>query len=319
MLVYQSNSLNLGMSAPYSFFVEDESLVSGQILYGQYQDFYATTGTSVAVTGLPSSAATVALVSSSGHLLATAPVSSGRASINIGTLDYPVSAYLRAYSSSATFSNATMVAYTPATQQVYGGDVYSFGGHYSATALLNVQAEDLTGHDINGMYAALTSERNTVSSEFLPWSFTLNSSQTYTITAYDYGSYTFDHWSDGSTSRVLTLSITQATNLVAYYRDSNSPPPAGKSLLSVSAVGSNGTEITGLTVSLWQNGVLEGVSYSPGSFVVTPGVLYEVSVSDYGGYTFSHWSDGVTEQIDYVGVSSGTNTQLEAVFTNSTS
>jgi hypothetical protein len=318
VLVYQSNALSLNMPPPYSFFVEDESLVSSQILYGQYQGFYATTGSNITVTDLPSNTASVALVGSSGQVYLSAPASSGKAVLNLGTYDFPIAAYVRAYSSAADQSNATLVAYTPAVQQIYGGAVYSFGGHASAAASLNVQAEDMTGHNINGLYVTMTQGRSTVSSEFLPWTFSLNSSQTYTLTAFDYGSYTFDHWSDGSTSRVLTLSITQATNLVAYYRDSNSPPPSGKSLLSVTAVDSSGNSITGLTVSLWQNGQLEGVSYSPGSFVVTPGVLYAVSVSNYGNYTFSHWSDGVNDPLHFIGVSAGATTQLEAVFTNST-
>jgi hypothetical protein len=319
VLVYQTNDTNLNMPPPYSFFVEDESLVSGHILYGQYQDFYATMGDAVTVANLPSDAVAVELVSPSNQTLATATANSGKATLNVGTYDFPVDGFIRAYSSPTDESNTTMVAYTPSLQQIYGGDVFSFGGHPSPTATLSVQAEDMTGHDLNGMYVALTAGRATVSTQFLPWTFTLNSSQTYTITAYDYGSYTFDHWSDGSTSRVLTLSLTQSTSLVAYYRNANSPPPSGKAILSVTAVDSSGKPITGLTVSLWQNGVLEGVSYSPASFVVTPGVLYEVAVSEYGGYTFSHWSDGVQQQLHFIGVNQGTTTQLEAIFTNSTS
>jgi hypothetical protein len=315
VLVYHSTFLNLGMPPPYSFFIEDESLVSNQLLYGQYQGFYATTGSSVTVTNLPSSAVTVELVSPSGQVLATAPASSGKAALDVGAFSFPISGFIRAYSSATDPSNSTMVAYTPTTQQIYGGDEFAFGGHATLTSSLQVQAEDLTGHDVNGLLVSLTQGRDAVSSQYMPWTFTVNNSQTYTLTANDYGSYTFDHWSDGSTSRVLTLSVTQSTSLVAYYRDSNSPPPSGKAILSVSAVDSNGTAITGLTISLWQNGVLEGVSYSPGSFVVTPGVLYAVSVSDYGPYTFDNWGDGVSSQFHFIGVDAGTTTDLQAVFT----
>jgi hypothetical protein len=317
VLVYQSDHLNLGMPAPYSFFVEDESLVSSQILYGQYQDFYATIGNNVTLTNLPSGARSAELVGQSGQVYASVPAASGKASFDLGTSDFPLSAYVQVYSSISDQSNATLVAYTPAIQQIYGGDEYSFGGHPSTSSSLNVQAEDLTGHDINGLYISLSQDRSTVSNQFMPWTFVLNNSQTYTVTAYDYGSYTFDHWSDGSTSRVLTLSITQTTNLIAYYRNVNAAPPAGKTLLSVNAVDSSGKPITGLTVSLWQNGVLQSVTYTPGSFVVTPGVLYAVAVSNYGNYTFSHWSSGVTGQFYYLGVGDQP-VQLEAIFTNST-
>jgi hypothetical protein len=315
--VYQAIDLALNMPAPYSFFVEDESLIPGQIVYGQYQDFYATTAGTLTLTNLPSSASEVVLAGPNNQTILTAPASSGKATINLGNYTYPIAAYVRVYSSTTDLSNTTLVAYTPAVQQIYGGDQFSFGAHPSTTAQLSVQAEDLTGHEINGMYISLTTERNTVSNQFMPWTFNLNNSQTYTLTAYDYGPYTFDHWSDGSTSRVLTLSITQNTNLVAYYRDTNAPAPAGKSLVDITAVSTNGTPITGLTVTLWQNGVLQGVSYTPGSFVVTPGILYAVSVSSYGPYTFSHWSDGVTTQFQYFGAGNQT-VQLEAVFDNST-
>jgi hypothetical protein len=318
VLVYQNTALALNMAAPYRFFIEDESLVSGQILYGQYQNFYATSGSDVTVSNLPSTAKSVSLVSPSGHVYLSSPVSGGRSTFDLGNYTFPVPAYLKAYSTIAGQSNATLVAYTPRVQQVYGGDSYSFGGNPAALSSLSIQAEDLTGHDLNGQYVSITQDRATLPGEYMPWTFMLNDSKTYTITAFDYGSYVFDHWSDGSSSRVLTISVAHSTSLVAYYRDKNAPAPAGKSFLTVSAVDSHGAPIAGLTVSLWQNGVLQQVSYTPASFLATPGVIYAVAVSGYGSYSFTNWSNGPTTQFFYTGVGSQSS-MLEAVFTNVTS
>ena len=133
---------------------------------------------------------------------------------------------------------------------------------------------------------------------------------------YDYGSFIFDHWSDGSTLRVRTLSLGRDTNLVAIYRDVNAPPPSGKTAVTVSAVDSNGTTLTGLSISVWQDGVLEGISYAPATFDLTTGSSYIIIASDYGGYTFSHWaSGGVTIADDYYGITpSGQSDSLTAVY-----
>ena len=40
---------------------------------------------------------------------------------------------------------------------------------------------------------------------------------TYKVFAHDYAGYSFDHWEDGSTSRIRTLTIKEATTISAYY------------------------------------------------------------------------------------------------------
>ena len=39
----------------------------------------------------------------------------------------------------------------------------------------------------------------------------------YTVFVHDYDGYTFDHWEDGSTNRTRTLTIEEATTIIAYY------------------------------------------------------------------------------------------------------
>jgi hypothetical protein len=314
VLVYHAGDLSLGMPGPYNFYVEEETQVSNNILYGNYQDFYATQGDTVTVTGLPSNAQSVDLIGTSGNVYTSANVSSGVAVLNVGNYTFPLQAYIDSYSTSSGHLNTTLVASTPEPQSIYGGDEYGYGTASHPTVTLNLQAEDLSGHDLSGLAVVLAQNHQALDSEYFPYQFTLNNSQTYTVTAYDYGSYTFDHWSDGSTSRVLSISTSGDVALTAYYRNVNSPPPPGKSIISISAVDSAGNPITGMTATLWLNGVLVGLTYTPSSFEANTGTIYYVAASNFGGYTFSHWSNGYTRSFYPIPVGSSP-TSLVAVYT----
>lgn len=68
---------------------------------------------------------------------------------------------------------------------------------------------------------------------------------------------------------------------------------ATQGTISVITVNSQGDEVYGLHMVLWNNGnVVEGC-FSPCTFTVYGSQAYAVEVSDYGSYTFSHWGDGV--------------------------
>jgi hypothetical protein len=313
-LVYQSSDLSLGMPGPYSFYVEEETSVASSTVYANYQDFYVTMGSTVTVTGLPSNAQSLDIVGTSGKVYASAPVIGSTAVVNVGNYTYPFEAYVDAYSSSTGRSNSTLVAASSGPESVYGGDIYAFGGRPSTTVSLSVQAEDLSGHDLTGLAVVLTQNHQNLGNEYFPYQFTLSNSQTYTVTAYDYGSYTFDHWSDGSTSRLLTFSLSKNTALTAYYRNINAAPPAGKSLVSVTAVDSTGNPLAGMTATIWLNGVNVGLTYTPSSFEVKSGSIYYVAASSFGSYTFSHWSNGYAGSFYPIALSGGTYS-LEAVYT----
>lgn len=291
--VYTSNTAALGMPGPYNFFVEEESEYAGQILYGGYQDFYATLNDTVTVSDIPPGATTVALVNQTGQAYATAPVSGGSALLNVGNYTFPLTGYVQVYDSSS-MSASSEVASTP-VEQVYGGDVYTFGSAPPKSVSLAVTSQDTSGHDLDGYYITVTQGHSVVANGSTPWTFTgLSSASTYTITAYDYGSYVFDHWSDGSTSRTISVFLTKNTDLVAVYRNVDAPPPQGQSALSVQAVNSTGTPLTGLSVTIWQDGVLYGVSYTPASFYLNTGTTYLVAAAGYNGYTFANWQNGPT-------------------------
>ncbi|SRR5579885_315277 len=85
---------------------------------------------------------------------------------------------------------------------------------------VTVTSTDQNGNPITGYYTTLWQNGQQLQSGFSPASFTLNSGQTYEVAVADYGSYVFDHWSDGTTNRLHTITAQPGTliNLTAVYR-----------------------------------------------------------------------------------------------------
>jgi len=96
-----------------------QSSYAGQLLTGTFTTFYATTGTSISVTNLPSNAATVQLVGASGTVLASSPVSNGVATLDIGNNSFPLSARIVAKSADGTTLVSSAVVF------LWGGDTYA--------------------------------------------------------------------------------------------------------------------------------------------------------------------------------------------------
>ena len=306
-VVYQSDTLQLGMPGPHNYYLESESSSAGKLVYGGYQNFYALLGENVVVKNAPSSAVSAAIVDASGTVLSTAPVVSGTAKIPMAQYTFPQVASVRLYSSSDV-SDSSLVASTPQAVSIYAGDTFVFGSSTSTSkpVMLRIYAVDATGNNLTGISAVLTQNRKTVSSGFMPVAFSLGNSGSYTVRVLDYAGYTFDHWSDGSTLRTKVLSVTSDAQLKAFYRTSDAPAPSGMTLLSVSAVDSTGKPLTGFDVSVWQEGTLIATSFTPNSFVLKNGMQYQVTVSSFGNYKFDHWSDGIKNSLHLVSGSSAT-------------
>ncbi|TBR12255.1 MAG: fibronectin type III domain-containing protein [Candidatus Nitrosotenuis sp.] len=117
-LVFSSDTMNLGMSAPFIVFVQDDTSSSSSLHYAKYRNYYATTDENVQVINNPSNAATVKIVDSSGQVLASSPVTSGTATLDVGRYTFPLSGTIKVYDSSNS-----VITSSPAT--VYGGDAYS--------------------------------------------------------------------------------------------------------------------------------------------------------------------------------------------------
>ncbi|MCL4518418.1 MAG: hypothetical protein M1587_04400 [Thaumarchaeota archaeon] len=308
-LVYSNNTMNLQMQSPFNSFLEEQSTYPNSLVFGLFKDYYATTSDMVTVIGAQPGAVTE-ILGSNNTILAKATVGqNGEALMDVGQYHMPITGLEELYD-----SNHNVIA-TTGSSSIWGGDIY--GANEPSTSQLTISSEGTNGVPILGMYTILMQNQNVDATGFSPAIFNLTNSLQYTVEVQDYGSLVFDHWLDsGSTYRDRSVSISADTLLTAVYRNMSAPPPSGQSIINVSTVNSTGQQITGYYTTLWQNGVQLQSCFSQCSFNVNNGETYGVAVSDYGGVSFNHWSDGTTTRLDTVAVGSNSTTvNLTAYYT----
>ena len=90
----------------------------------------------------------------------------------------------------------------------------------SGHSLINVTTVNSQGVPITGYYTTLWQNGNQLQSCFSPCGFSVNNGQTYSVAVADYNGVLFNHWSDGSTTRLYTVPVgnnSTTINLIAYY------------------------------------------------------------------------------------------------------
>lgn len=117
-LVFESDTMSLGMSTPLISYFQDDTSSSSSMHYATYSDYYSTSDENIHVTGNPANAARVRVVDSSNDVLADSPVVSGVATLDVGRYNFPLSGTIKVYDSSDS-----ILASSPAS--IYGGDIYS--------------------------------------------------------------------------------------------------------------------------------------------------------------------------------------------------
>jgi hypothetical protein len=85
-------------------------------------------------------------------------------------------------------------------------------------ATVTVNAAATSGDPISGIYVTISPAIRNIASGYTPLAFTLASDTAYTLSPQDYGSYAFDHWGDGTTTRARTITPTDPMNLIAHFR-----------------------------------------------------------------------------------------------------
>ena len=120
-MVYNNSTMNLQMPGPFNVFLEPQSSYPGKMLDGIYKDYYATTDENIKITNNPSNAARVDLIDTSGTVIASSPVSSGTATINVGSYHFPLAGTIKVYDN----SNNVVVS-TSSIVNIFGGDMYSY-------------------------------------------------------------------------------------------------------------------------------------------------------------------------------------------------
>jgi hypothetical protein len=115
--VYTNSTIDLQMPGPFLYFLEPQNS-HAQMLYGVYNDFYMTKNETIKVADVPTAASRVDVVNSSGNVLASASVSNGTATLDIGMYNFPLVASIRVYDTNS-------VEMASAAASIYGGDEYA--------------------------------------------------------------------------------------------------------------------------------------------------------------------------------------------------
>jgi polyvinyl alcohol dehydrogenase (cytochrome) len=170
--------------------------------------------------------------------------------------------------------------------------VYAISPTSSSTASsLTVTSQNTNGQTITGYHDALYNSVGVViASGFTPNTFATTAGLKYSVRVDNYGSCTFAKWSDGVTSNPRPFTATSSP--LAFAAVYNCGTTA--SSVAVSSTDQNGNPISGYYVALLQGGTVVASGFTPKTFSTTSGQTYGVQVDNYGGCTFTKWSDGVT-------------------------
>ena len=105
------------------------------------------------------------------------------------------------------------------------------GASGGGSAALSVNSVDSNGNAITGYWTVVSQGSSTVQTGFTPLSTTLTSG-TYSVSVSDYGSFAFSHWSDGTITRVHSVTISSsAVSLTAVYSGSSGGGRGGSILV----------------------------------------------------------------------------------------
>ena len=199
---------------------------------------------------------------------------------------------------------------TPGSGQTVTAN-YSEGSSTQHT--LTVRSADLEGNELGGRYATIESPRGTIVHEgFTPFDFTGYENIQYTVVIRDHSGSTFDHWDDGSTTRVRTLTMSNATEITAFYRTVAAAPeepeePPEVFGLIINAADDEGNPLAvHAVVENAEDGEVMQEGGTPLNYTSTAGNSYEVTVQDNGNAVFDGWADGSTDRTRTVVLDSDT-------------
>ncbi len=159
---------------------------------------------------------------------------------------------------------------------------------------LSISAQSQTGAALTGYYIQVSNSLGqVVQTGFSPGVFAL-STGSYTVSVGDYGGEYFSHWNDSVTTRVHHVTIASSpVSLTASYTTTPGGLGTGSSII-VQSQYTNGAALTGMYVVLAQSGTTAATDFTPAGFSTTSGQTYTVTVYDYTGAYFNHWSTGAT-------------------------
>ena len=83
--------------------------------------------------------------------------------------------------------------------------------------ILTVRSLALSGATTPGLWAVISSGGNTVATGFTPVTYSGTAGAQYTVSIGNSGGYVFDHWDDGTTTPIRTVTLTQNATMNAYF------------------------------------------------------------------------------------------------------
>jgi hypothetical protein len=148
---------------------------------------------------------------------------------------------------------------------------------------LRVETVDGEGNDIKGLWMEVKKNGRVVITGFSPTKFLLPEG-TYRVGAGNYQSFIFDRWQDGETSPYYSVTLADATELVAVYRSE-----LGN--LRVESHDNLGNSIKGMHVTVSGSSGVVAEGFTPLNLRLPIG-LYSIEASSYEYYQFDRWDDG---------------------------
>ncbi len=166
------------------------------------------------------------------------------------------------------------------------------------TVPITVQSVEQDGTPINGLYTIVQSTSGAVlATGFTPLTYDASPGSQLQITVDNYANYYFNDWNTGSTGATIAVTASQGTTLTAYFGNTVGSQNNQEATLTINTVDQNGAPIDGLyTVIQSSSGATLATGFSPLTYDATSGLQYTVTVSNYGSYYFSSWSNGTTSQ-----------------------
>ena len=184
---------------------------------------------------------------------------------------------------------------------------YYSAGTAATPKTLEVRSADLEGNPLTGHYTTIreSSKNATLQTGYTPANFTGYEGTSYTVSIRDYGNSTFDHWDDGSASRVRMMTLNDDTTTTAYYRTVNAttgvpqstttpaPPSPTTHNLTISSADLDGNTLVGhyIVIAESSGGAIVYAGYTPLNFTGTSGTSYVVTPQDDRDVVFDHWED----------------------------
>jgi hypothetical protein len=91
-------------------------------------------------------------------------------------------------------------------------------------SIISVSAANSTGASMAGFYTTLWQNGILIQSCFTSCSFTVNGAQTYQVAVADFGSFSFSHWTDGTTNRFHTMAVGDTASTISIVAVYAAPP-----------------------------------------------------------------------------------------------